>query len=80
MRRVCRCPLPELLDEVQMRASIQYSHLEGFQELPTLFLEFHGSEQNVQDQAKTVGGWRNIYYMLTYNDHLCSLDCLLVIF
>lgn len=45
----------EFLDEVQMRASIQYSKLEGFLEEPTLFLEFNGSETSVEEQAKAVG-------------------------
>lgn len=38
-----------------MRASIQYSKLEGFLEQPTLFLEFNGSETSVEEQAKAVG-------------------------
>lgn len=44
----------EFLDEVQMRASIQYSKLEGLLEQPTLFLEFNGSETAVEEQAKAV--------------------------
>jgi D-lactate dehydrogenase (cytochrome) len=44
----------ELLDEVQMEACIAYSKLEGFQPLPTLFLEFHGTEHGVAEQAETV--------------------------
>ncbi len=44
----------ELLDEVQMKACIAYSKLEGFEEKPTLFLEFHGSEASVAEQAETV--------------------------
>lgn len=44
----------EFLDEVQMRASIQYSKLEGLLEQPTLFLEFNGSETSVEEQAKAV--------------------------
>ena len=41
----------ELLDEVQMRACIGFSKLEGFTESPTLFLEFHGSAAAVAEQA-----------------------------
>ncbi len=42
----------ELLDDVQMRACIRYSKLEGFAEKPTLFFEFHGSEASVAEQAE----------------------------
>jgi D-lactate dehydrogenase (cytochrome) len=41
----------ELLDEVQMEASIRYSKLEGFAVKPTLFFEFHGSETGVREQS-----------------------------
>src|SRR5450755_3694064 len=41
----------ELLDEVQMEASIRYSKLDGFALKPTLFFEFHGSEGSVQEQS-----------------------------
>ncbi len=41
----------ELLDEVQMEASIRYSKLEGFELKPTLFFEFHGSEAGVREQS-----------------------------
>ncbi|MDI6029364.1 FAD-linked oxidase C-terminal domain-containing protein [Corticibacterium sp. UT-5YL-CI-8] len=44
----------ELLDEVQMRASIGYSKLEGFEEKPTLFLEFHGSDASVREDAQAM--------------------------
>jgi D-lactate dehydrogenase (cytochrome) len=41
----------ELLDDVQMAASIAYSKLTGLEPLPTLFLEFHGTEAGVAEQA-----------------------------
>ncbi len=41
----------ELLDEVQMGASIAYSKLDGLEALPTLFLEFHGTEASAAEQA-----------------------------
>ncbi|MBA2528934.1 MAG: FAD-binding protein [Euzebyales bacterium] len=55
----------ELLDERQIMASNAYSGL-TLAEVPTLFLEFHGSEQAVAEQARIVaeiaaghdaGGW-----------------------
>ncbi|RFD19049.1 FAD-binding protein [Komagataeibacter melaceti] len=44
----------ELMDEVQMHASIRYSRLEGYQDLPTLFLEFQGSPASVREQVALV--------------------------
>ena len=44
----------ELLDEVQMHACIRYSQLEGYDERPTLFFEFHGSPSSVEEQAQAV--------------------------
>src|SRR5678815_4704729 len=44
----------ELLDDVQMDACIRYSKLEGYQALPTLFFEFHGSEAGVREQSETM--------------------------
>ena len=41
----------ELLDDVQMQASIAYSKLEKLEALPTLFFEFHGTEAGVKEQA-----------------------------
>ena len=41
----------EFLDDHQMRACNAYSKL-GLAELPTLFLEFHGSETGVKEQAE----------------------------
>lgn len=42
----------ELLDEVQIAACIAFSKLEGLKPLPTLFLEFHGTEASVAEQAQ----------------------------
>ncbi|HUB11582.1 MAG TPA: FAD-linked oxidase C-terminal domain-containing protein [Acetobacteraceae bacterium] len=42
----------ELLDEVQMRACIAFSKLQGLEEQPTLFFEFHGTPAAVAEQAQ----------------------------
>src|SRR5688572_5655975 len=42
----------ELMDEVQMRACIGYSKLEGFEAKPTLFFEFHGTTDGVREQGE----------------------------
>ncbi len=44
----------ELVDEVQMAACISYSKLKGYQPTPCLFLEFHGTEAGVKEQAEMV--------------------------
>jgi D-lactate dehydrogenase (cytochrome) len=44
----------ELLDELQVRASNAYSKL-SLKEVPTLFLEFHGSPSSVAEQAGRFG-------------------------
>jgi D-lactate dehydrogenase (cytochrome) len=44
----------ELLDEVQMAACNKFSDLD-YPDQPTLFLEFHGSEASVKEQAEAVG-------------------------
>ncbi len=41
----------ELLDELQVKASNAYAKL-GLKEVPTLFLEFHGTESSVAEQAR----------------------------
>ncbi len=46
----------ELLDEVQIRACIAYSKLTGFDEKTTLFLEFHGTNAYVKEQAELMQG------------------------
>jgi D-lactate dehydrogenase (cytochrome) len=43
----------ELADKVQMEATIKYSKLD-VPAMPTLWLEFHGSEASVAEQAETV--------------------------
>ena len=45
----------ELLDEVQMDAINRYAKF-NYAVQPTLFLEFHGTEASVKEQAETVGG------------------------
>ncbi len=44
----------ELLDDVQMQASIAHSKLAGLAPLPTLFFELHGSPAAVTEQAGAV--------------------------
>jgi D-lactate dehydrogenase (cytochrome) len=44
----------ELLDEVQMEACVAYSKLNGFEALPGLFFEFHGTPAGVREQAEIV--------------------------
>ncbi|PNK60719.1 FAD-binding oxidoreductase [Psychrobacter sp. FDAARGOS_221] len=44
----------ELLDALQVKACNQYSNL-NLKETPTLFIEFHGSEASVQEQAQIFG-------------------------
>lgn len=44
----------ELLDELQMKACIEHSKLEGLMSAPTLFLEFHGSPAAVDEQVEQV--------------------------
>jgi D-lactate dehydrogenase (cytochrome) len=44
----------ELLDDDMMEAAIAYSKLENLQPRTTLFLEFHGTEAAVREQAEAV--------------------------
>ena len=44
----------ELLDEVQMEACINYSKLNEFKPKPTLFFEFHGTENEISEQTRTI--------------------------
>jgi len=44
----------ELLDEIQVKACNAYSDL-GLKETPTLFLEFHGSDNGVKEQSELFG-------------------------
>ena len=66
------CWLIEFLDEVQMEASIKYSKLIGFEALPTLFLEFHGSTRSVEEQAKMTGSSVFVYFVTTVAKLLSS--------
>ena len=43
-----------MLNKDQMEISINYSKLEDFKALPTLFIEFHGSEVSNKESIKTV--------------------------
>lgn len=55
---VMQCAIPvariELLNHLQMQACIDYSKLEGFNSVPTLFFEFHGTEVSVAEQIEMV--------------------------
>ena len=44
----------ELLNKDQMEISIKYSNLENFETLPTLFYEFHGSENSNKESIEVV--------------------------
>lgn len=45
----------ELVNALQMRAMINYSRI-NYPETPCLFVEFHGSEASVREQAEEFGG------------------------
>jgi D-lactate dehydrogenase (cytochrome) len=44
----------ELMDALQVEASIRYSGLSGLDPKPTLFFEFHGTQVSVAEQAQQV--------------------------
>ena len=44
----------ELLDEVQMKACINFSKLNEFKAKPTLFFEFHGGNEEISQQTKLI--------------------------
>ena len=46
----------ELLDDVQMGACISYSKLEGYEEKPTIFFEFHGTKAGQKNKRKLFKG------------------------
>lgn len=50
----CNLCITELLDDIMMMAVNKYSNL-SYDEKPSLFLEFHGSEQHTAEQAQVVG-------------------------
>ena len=52
----------ELLDEVTMDACNKYSGL-SYEVAPTLFLEFHGQDEEVKTQANIAGLQTNNRYM-----------------
>ena len=45
----------ELLDEVTMESFNKFSKEMNYKEAPTLFLEFHGGESEVEGQAEATG-------------------------
>ncbi len=53
-----QCAIPvariELLNALQMQACIDYSKLDNLEAKPTLFMEFHGSEQGVTEQIEAI--------------------------
>jgi len=44
----------ELLDALMMEWTVDYAGLEGYENKPTLFYEFHGTEAGVEEQADMV--------------------------
>lgn len=44
----------ELLDPLGMKAAIQYAGLNHLKPLPTLFIEFHGTHNSVQEQSSAM--------------------------
>jgi D-lactate dehydrogenase (cytochrome) len=52
----------ELLNSCQMGACIEYSKLQGFTAQPTLFMEFHGSKNSVDEQISLVESVAKAYH------------------
>ena len=59
----------EFLDEHQMDACNKYSDL-NYDVAPTLFVEFHGSEQGIESQAEFLGKWLQEGWLSLIYDYL----------
>lgn len=54
---------PELMDDVAMNMCNNHNKLD-YEVAPTLFLEFHGTQDSVKSQAESVGKQMNYVYEL----------------